>query len=103
MVSVTNKGIVEGEGMRYNNPYFSDDVVERVLMHGHRLVDEMCTVRDVAKWSGFSKTTVHSDVVKKLPYIDSDLAEEVQIMLQLSLEEFPIRGGIATAKKWQGR
>lgn len=89
--------------MRHNNPYFSDDIVERVLMHGHWLVDEMCTVREVAKWSRFGKSTVHKDIVERLPYIDSDLAEEAQIVLQLNAEESPIRGGQATAKKWQSR
>lgn len=94
--------------MRYNNPYFSDEVVERVLMHGHRLVDEMCTIRDVAKWSGFSKTTVHKDVTEKLPYIDFDLAEEAKLVIELNTEERGYRGGQASkivtqVKKRQSR
>ena len=93
---------MEGEGMRYNNPYFSDDIVERVLMHGHRLVDEMCTIRDVAEWSGFGKSTVHVDVVERLPYIDGNLAEEAQLVIELNTEERNYRGGKAVHKKSTG-
>ena len=91
--------------MRYNNPYYDDDTVERVLMHGHRLVDEMCTVRDVAKWSGFGKSTVHKDVVERLPYVNGDLAEEAQIVIELNTKERAQRGAWATnryKKKKQG-
>ena len=85
--------------MKYNNPYYDDNTVERVLMHAHRLVDEMCTIRDVAEWSDFSKTTVHRDVSKKLQWIDYELYEEAKIMLELNTEEGRRKGGIAAYPK----
>ncbi len=87
--------------MRYHNPYYDDETVERVLMHTHRFIDEMCTIREVAKWSGFSKTTVHSDLTQKLPRIDSELYEEVQILLELNTEERSYRGGVGLRNKFK--
>ena len=52
--------------MSYNPFYcYADDIVERVLMHAHYFVDEMCTIRQVAEWSGWSKSVVHDDLVKR--------------------------------------
>lgn len=84
--------------MKYYNSYFDDETVERVLKYGHYLVDEMCTVRDVAKHFGAPKTSVHDDLLKKLDKIDKDLYEEVKIVLELNLEERAYRGGTAAQK-----
>ena len=82
--------------MRDNPLYcYADDIVERTLMHAHYFVDEMCTIRQVAEWSGYSKTTVHDDLVKRLPHINRELYEEVSLLLQLNKEEKHRRGGIA--------
>ncbi len=87
--------------MRYDNPYYDDETVERVLMHAHRFVDEMCTIREVADWSDFSKTTIHTDLTQKLPHIDSELYEEVKILLELNTEERASRGGMGVLKKFK--
>ena len=84
--------------MEQSNAYYSNDIVERVLMHAHRLVDQMCTIRDVAEWSGYSKSTVHLDLSERLLKIDGDLYEEVQIVINLNLEERDYRGGKAIHK-----
>ena len=87
--------------MKYYNLYYDDEMVERVLNHAHYLVDEMCTIREVAKHFKTCKSTVHHDLAVKLEKIDSDLYDEVQIMLQLNSEESTLRGGMATAKKYK--
>lgn len=85
--------------MSYNPFYcYADDIVERVLMHAHYFVDEMCTIRQVAEWSGWSKSIVHNDLVKKLPHINHELYKEVQILIELNKEERNYRGGIAVHK-----
>lgn len=85
--------------MRYDPLYcYTDDIVERVLTHAHYFVDEMCTIRQVAEWSGWSKSLVHDDLVKRLPHIDYELYTEVLILIELNKEEQHSRGGIAVQK-----
>lgn len=86
--------------MRYYNPYFDDETVERVLEYANYLVKEMCTVRDVAKHYKAPKTSVHKDLSDKLDKIDKDLYEEVQLVFELNNEERAHRGGMGTQKKY---
>lgn len=86
--------------MKYYNPYFDDETVERVLEYAHYLVNEMCTVREVAKHYKAAKTSVHKDLSNKLDKIDKDLYEEVQLVFELNNEERARRGGIGTQKKY---
>lgn len=84
--------------MKDYNSYYSDDIVERVLKNTHYFLNEMCTVREVAEWSGCSKSTVHDDLAKKLQHINHELYTEVQILLELNKEERNYRGGKAVQK-----
>ena len=58
------------------------------------------TVRDIAKAYGISKTTVHKDLTKLLPLINSDMAIDVRAVLDKNLEERHVRGGEATRRKY---
>ena len=58
------------------------------------------TVRKAAKKFGISKSTVHTDVTKRLKYIDFDLYENVRIILDKNKAQRHIRGGIATKEKY---
>ena len=91
--------------MSYNPFYcYADDIVERALMHAHYFVDEMCTIRQVAEWSGWSKSIVHDDLVKRLPHINHELYEEVHILIKLNKEDGNRKGGRAVQQmKKQGR
>lgn len=86
--------------MKYYNLHFDDETVERVLKYAHYLIDEMCTVRDVAKHFSAPKTSVHDDLSKKLDKIDKDLYEEVQLVFELNNEERARRGGEGTRKMY---
>ena len=75
----------------------------RIIKEAEYIVKFGATVRDCAKEFGVSKSTVHSDVVKKLLYIDSDLHSKVKRVLFINLSERHIRGGMATRKKYKGK
>ena len=58
------------------------------------------TVRDAAKHFGLSKSTVHKDMVTRLPEINSELYESVRKVLDTNKAERHLRGGIATKNKY---
>jgi len=64
-------------------------------------IDKKATVRDAAKQYGVSKSTVHKDLVERLPEINSDLAQEVKAILEVNKQERHIRGGNATKMKYK--
>ena len=75
----------------------------RIVKEAEYIVKTGATVRECAKEFGVSKSTVHSDVVKKLAHIDSDLHSRVKRVLFINLSERHIRGGMATRKKYKGK
>lgn len=78
-----------------------DYISERVLMLAQYAVDKKATVREAAKKYGVSKSTVHKDLVERLPGINSSLAEEVKAILEVNKLERHIRGGNATKLKYK--
>lgn len=79
------------------------DIDARVLKEGEYIVRFRATVRQAAKVFGVSKSTVHYDMVKRLPSLDEDLSGRVRELLSINLSERHIRGGIATRKKYKNR
>lgn len=77
---------------------FSDD---RAVILGEYIIDTGATVRATAKVFKISKSTVHSDVTKRLRKINPELFSEVRKVLDLNKEERHIRGGIATREKYK--
>lgn len=73
----------------------------RALVLGKYIVLTGATVRQCATEFGISKSTVHSDITKKLPQCDRVLYEKVYAILQLNKSERHIRGGMATKKKYE--
>ena len=78
------------------------DSVSRIIKEGEFIVENGATVRSCAKEFGVSKSTVHSDMVKKLMHYDYPLYERVLKVLSINLSERHIRGGMATRKKYKG-
>lgn len=76
----------------------SDD---RAVMLGRYIIKNKATVREAAAWSGISKSTVHSDVTKRLSRIDSGLFKQVRKVLDENKAERHMRGGMATKEKWE--
>ncbi|MBQ7809964.1 MAG: sporulation transcriptional regulator SpoIIID [Clostridia bacterium] len=75
-------------------------VEERAARLGEYIVEQKATVRAAAGKFGISKSTVHKDVSKRLPYIDSALYLKVNKVLQQNKSERHIRGGEATKNKY---
>lgn len=76
----------------------SDD---RSVLLGQYIIKHKATVREAAAWSGISKSTVHSDVTKKLEKVDSGLYKQVRKILDENKAERHMRGGMATKEKWE--
>lgn len=75
-------------------------IEERVLELAEYLISNKSTVRDAAKIFGCSKSTVHKDLVDRLPVINSDIANQVKEILDFNKAERHIRGGNATKYKY---
>lgn len=78
-----------------------DGIEERSKKIAQYVIDTHATVRQTAKKFGISKSTVHKDIVERLPTINSVLATEVRKVLNDNKNERHIRGGIATKLKYQ--
>ncbi len=74
---------------------------DRAVLLGQYITKNKATVREAAAWSGISKSTVHSDVTKKLSKIDSSLYKQVRKILDENKAERHMRGGMATKEKWE--
>ena len=77
------------------------DYNERAIELGKYIAENKVTVRCAAKQFGVSKSTVHSDVTRRLRKIDPALFNEVRKVLDVNKEERHIRGGIATREKYK--
>ena len=75
----------------------------RVIKEAEYIIDKGATVRCAAKIFGVGKSTVHSDMVKRLKYIDQELYQKVKSVLFINLSERHIRGGMATREKFKAR
>ena len=78
-----------------------NDFEDRAVKLGRYIADSNPTVRGAAKKFGVSKSTVHSDVTKRLRKINPELFNEVRKVLDVNKEERHIRGGIATREKYK--
>ena len=76
------------------------DIRLRVIKAAERFLNEKSTVRDVAKKSGCSKSTVHKDLTERLPHINKNLFLEVRTLLEYNKSVRHIRGGEATKRKF---
>ncbi len=74
---------------------------ERAVILARYIVETGDTVRGAAKRFGVSKSTVHSDVAKKLRRIDPALWRQADRVLQRNKDERHLRGGRATREKYR--
>ena len=78
-----------------------DYIENRVYEIAHYILDNNCTVRAAAKQFEVSKSTVHKDLVERLPGLNMALAEDVRKILDDNKAERHIRGGLATTAKYE--
>lgn len=77
-------------------------VEDRAIELAHYIASTNATVRLTAKKFGISKSTVHTDVTKRLKHINPALYHEVRKILDENKAQRHIRGGIATKQKYKG-
>ncbi|MBR2336608.1 MAG: sporulation transcriptional regulator SpoIIID [Clostridia bacterium] len=76
-------------------------IEERIIKEAEYIISNNATVRATANAFGVGKSTVHTDVTKKLKHIDADCYERVKEVLYVNLSQRHIRGGMATRKKFK--
>ena len=64
------------------------------------IIETNATVRQAAKKFGVSKSTVHKDVVERLPQFNFALAQSARKVLDINKSERHIRGGLATRETY---
>lgn len=75
-------------------------IENRTLKEALLLVETHCTVRQLAKAMGVSKSTVHRDLTRNLPNINYSLYQKTQKILEQHKAVRHLRGGMATRRKW---
>lgn len=78
-----------------------DYIRKRVLDIGNHILGSKHTVRQTASVFGVSKSTVHKDMIERLPTINEHMAQHVKSVLEVNKAERHIRGGEATRKKYK--
>ncbi len=73
---------------------------ERVIFFASYIIDNNATIRQTAKAFGYSKSTVHNDIQKKLKKCNKQLFEKVKIILENNFSNKHIRGGESTKQKY---
>ena len=76
-----------------------DERAEELALY---LIENKATVRAAAKKYGVSKSTVHKDIVERLPRVNRPLYLQVKAVLDENKAQRHIRGGLATRKKYKG-
>lgn len=75
-------------------------IQKRVVELAEIIIKTGCTVRSAAVIAGVSKSTVHKDLVERLPRLSKVRYEEVKKILEKNKAERHIRGGEATRRKY---
>ena len=76
-----------------------DELDNRVIQIANLMLEGNRTVREVAKIIGYSKSTVHYDLTKRLEALDSNLYLKIRKLLDYNKKIRHIRGGEATRIK----
>lgn len=75
-------------------------IEQRVMEVAKYIIDSKATIRKTAKVFGVSKTTIHKDIIERLPKVNPIIAEEAQRVIGVNKIERHIRGGRATKLKY---
>ena len=78
------------------------NIEERAGQVALYIIENKATVRAAAAKFGISKSSVHKDLVERLPTFNRPLYLQVKEVLEENKAERHIRGGIATRKKYKG-
>ena len=76
-------------------------IKERVIQEANYMIKTNDTLRRTAIKFNVSKSTVHKDLHERLLYIDKELFNKVNSILQYHMDIRHIRGGQSTKKKYE--
>jgi putative DeoR family transcriptional regulator (stage III sporulation protein D) len=76
-------------------------IEERTLQAATYIVNHNATIRETANALGVSKSTVHRDLVERLPNLYPQMYQYVKTIIDVNLAERAFRGGQATQMKRQ--
>ena len=77
-----------------------DAIFRRCVMIAQYMLDRRATVRQAAKAYGLSKSSIHKDMITRLPAIDARLGREVAALLEYNKAVRHLRGGEATRLRY---
>lgn len=78
-----------------------DYIVMRVRAEAQYIIENQSTIRDTAKAFGVSKSTVHVDLIKRLPKLDKTLFDRVCMILDYNTEDRANRAGESTKRRYK--
>jgi len=87
------------KGARTRKP-ISPERIDRARIFGTYILENNATIRTVAEYFDFSKSTVHKDIVEVLPQVLPDLFAKVQKVIECNKDERGLRGGYATKQRY---
>ena len=79
-----------------------DNIEQRACDLAVYIIENKSTVRAAAAQFGVSKSTVHKDLVERLPHFNRTRYLQVKNVLEENKAERHIRGGMATRRKYRG-
>jgi len=79
-----------------------DAISRRCVTIAQYMLDHRATVRQAARVFGLSKSSVHKDMISRLPQISTPLGREVAALLKHNKAVRHLRGGEATRRRYQG-
>lgn len=79
----------------------SGTICERTLDEAQYIASTGATVRQAASMFGVGKSTVHQDMVRRLPGLSDELCARVMAVMDRNLSERHIRGGQATRNRYK--
>lgn len=77
------------------------DMEQRASVLAVYMIENRSTVRAAAQKFGISKSTVHKDLISKLPQENPVLYQQVRQLLDQNKAERHLRGGMATRRKYK--
>ena len=78
------------------------NIEERAGELARYIIENKATVRATAAKFGISKSTVHKDLIERLPALNRSLYLQAKAVLEENKAERHIRGGMATRRKYKG-
>ena len=79
----------------------NEHIKKRVLSEASYIIDTNETIRNTAGKFSVSKSTVHTELSKRLARIDQNLKNEIDTILKKHDEIKHIRGGEETKRKYK--